>query len=70
MADKNNNGAQEKSYGSCEHCTYYAYDEEYDDYVCDVNMDEDEMMQFMMHSAKGCPYFRLYDEYGTVRKQN
>ena len=29
--------------GSCETCTYYTYDEEYESYMCDVNMDEDEM---------------------------
>ena len=28
--------------GSCETCTYYTYDEEYESYMCDVNMDEDE----------------------------
>lgn len=60
----------EKSYGNCENCVYYAYDEEYEDYICDMNLDEDEMVQFMQFSAKGCPYFRLYDEYGIVRKQN
>ena len=31
--------------GSCETCTYYTYDEEYESYMCDVNMDEDEYMR-------------------------
>ena len=26
---------------SCETCTYYIYDEEYECYLCDKNMDED-----------------------------
>ena len=70
MAYGDNKNQTETNYGSCENCTYYIYDEEYEDYMCYVNMDEDEICQFMYHSARGCPYFRLYDEYGTVRKQN
>ena len=27
---------------SCETCTYYIYDEEYECYLCDKNMDEDD----------------------------
>ena len=27
---------------SCESCTYYIYDEDYESYVSDKNMDEDE----------------------------
>ena len=54
----------------CENCTYFIYDEDYEEYICYVDMDEDEMMRFMQSPSKECPYFRLYDEYGTVRKQN
>lgn len=54
----------------CESCTYYIYDEDYEEYICYVDMDEDEMMRFMQSPSQECPYFRLYDEYGTVRKQN
>jgi len=59
-----------KKKGSCETCTWYNFDEEYDAYVCDVNLDEDEMERFMTYSVRDCPYYRLYDEYLTVRKQN
>ena len=31
----------------CESCVFYLYDEEYDDYVCDMDLDEDEMMLFL-----------------------
>lgn len=55
---------------NCENCTYYVYDEDYEEYICYVDMDEDEMMRFMQSPSYECPYFRLYDEYGTVRKQN
>ena len=70
MEQNSSNNYNESKYGSCEYCIYYIYDEDYEDYLCYVNMDEDEMCRFMSSSAKGCPYFRLYDEYGTVRKQN
>ena len=32
---------------SCESCTYYIYDEDYESYVCDKNMDEDEYIRLM-----------------------
>ena len=31
----------------CESCVFYLYDEEYDDYVCDMDLDEDEMARFL-----------------------
>ena len=55
---------------SCDYCAYYAYDEEYDCYFCDMNLDEDEMARFMTKTLSECPYFRDGDEYKTVRKQN
>ena len=33
---------------SCESCTYYIYDEDYESYVCDKNMDEDEYIRLNM----------------------
>ena len=54
---------------NCENCTNYIYDEEIDYYVCDVNLDEDEMRRFLSGSNYNCPYFRLDDEYGVVKKQ-
>ena len=32
---------------SCESCTYYTYDEDYESYMCDINMDEDEYMRLI-----------------------
>ena len=55
---------------SCEMCAYYEYDEDYECYVCQCNLDEDEMMRFLTNTKFECPYFRLQDEYGIVRKQN
>ena len=55
--------------GKCESCVYYSYDEEYDDYICDMDLDEDEMVRFLTARADSCPYWRPGDEYNTARKQ-
>ena len=31
---------KKKTIGSCESCTYYAYDEDYECYICEMNGDE------------------------------
>ena len=55
---------------NCETCMYFGYDEEFEEYFCEVNLDEDEMEKFLTDSFQGgCPYYRLEDEYRTVRKQ-
>ncbi len=53
----------------CESCMYYVYDEDWEYYVCDLDLDEDEMERFLTGKTQGCPYYRLEDEYATVRKQ-
>ena len=53
----------------CEDCEFYDYDEELDAYVCDVSLDEDEMISFLSGNTGRCPYFRYYDEYKSVHKQ-
>ena len=55
---------------SCELCMYYEYDDEYECYVCSMNLDEDEMYRFLKGSFDNCSYFRAGDEYSIVRKQN
>jgi len=56
--------------GMCEQCVYFAYDEEYDAYFCDMDIDEDDTARLFSGGADACPYFRLDDEYGVVRHQN
>ena len=46
-----------KPQGGCESCAFYAYDEEYEYYVCEADLDEDEM------------FYQPGDEYRVVRKQ-
>lgn len=55
--------------GTCETCAYYTYDEDYESYVCDVDMDEDEYMHLMSDRHYACPYYRNGDEYAVVRRQ-
>lgn len=31
----------------CDTCTFYIYDDEYECYTCDRDLDEDEMMRFL-----------------------
>ena len=31
----------------CDFCAYYDYDEESEQYVCEINLDEDEMVNFL-----------------------
>ena len=54
---------------SCECCGNYIYDEDYDCYVCDMNLDEDEMARFLTNTFNNCPYFQFNDEYKIVRRQ-
>ena len=54
----------------CDTCTFYIYDDDYECYICDVNLDEDELYRFMQGGSFECPYFTPYDEYKVVRKQN
>ncbi len=60
------NGTQ----ANCDTCAYNVYDEEFDCCVCCLNLDEDELIRYLSGSDYRCPYFRFYDEYTMVRKQN
>ena len=63
------NKKEKKVQGSCESCAFYAYDEEYEYYVCDADLDEDEMYAFLKGTDFACPFYRYGDEYAVVRKQ-
>lgn len=55
---------------NCESCVFYDYNEEWDSYECTVNMDQDDLSAFQYRGARSCPYYRFYDEYKSVQKQN
>lgn len=58
-----------KNTTSCESCVNYIYDEDYGYYICEADLDEDEMSSFMRSAEFQCPYYRLDDEYAVVRRQ-
>lgn len=54
---------------SCDMCAYYTWDEDYEYYVCEMDLDEDEAYRFMTSNSFSCPYYRNGDEYMVVRHQ-
>ena len=66
---ENTNKKKAPAVGRCEDCEFYDYDEDMDAYVCQVNLDEDEMVSFISGQTGRCPYYRYYDEYKSVHKQ-
>ena len=54
---------------NCETCINFVYDEDYECYVCEMDLDEDDMSRFLSSSFDNCPYSQLNDEYKIVRKQ-
>ncbi len=53
----------------CEDCEHYDLDEN-GEYYCSVDIDEDDAVSVRATGAKACPYFKFYDEYKSVQKQN
>ena len=54
---------------NCESCEFYDVDEDGTP-ECSVSLDEDEFFRFVSGHNSECPYYRYYDEYKSVRKQN
>ena len=54
---------------NCEACANYSYDEDYECYICEMDLDEDEMSAFLRGSDFSCGFYQLDDEYAIVRKQ-
>ena len=50
---------------SCDTCAYLIYDEEYEEYVCEVSSDAG----LCGPSHYSCPYYKNGDEYRVVRHQ-
>ena len=38
---------KKKTVGTCETCEFFDYDEEWEEYVCMISLDEDEMIDFL-----------------------
>ena len=54
---------------NCDTCVYNVYDEEDEQYYCEVDMDEDDAARLMQGQMRGCPYYQVDDEYAVVRHQ-
>lgn len=55
---------------SCDTCEFFDWDEELQENVCFADLDEDEYCRLMQNPSARCPYYKFYDEYKTVQKQN
>ncbi len=53
----------------CVSCSYYVYNDDYEEYECLASFDEDEYAALLSGRYKNCPYYRRDDEYGVVKKQ-
>ena len=53
----------------CESCWYYDYDEEYEEYYCMMDLDEDEVYRIFSSRSQHCPYYRQGDDYTLARRQ-
>ncbi|MBQ6831940.1 MAG: hypothetical protein IJO28_04825 [Oscillospiraceae bacterium] len=53
----------------CETCWNYDYDEEYDEYYCMKDLDEDEVYRYLVSRQTRCPFYRQGDDYTLARKQ-
>ncbi len=70
MEEKKKKPARKPKPTPCESCVHYDYDDETDEMVCGVDLDEDEQLNFMKRATVSCPYYKFYDEYKSVRRQN
>lgn len=53
----------------CEDCLNRFYDEEYEEYCCSINLDQDEISGLYTNPDMPCPFFRFGDDYTIVKKQ-
>ena len=55
-----------KEVSNCDSCINFVYDDEDECYVCDMNLDEDDMVRFLTGTFDNCPYYQLDNEYLIV----
>lgn len=53
----------------CETCWYYDYDEEFDEFYCMMDLDEDDVYRITTSPSRQCPYYRQGDDYTLARRQ-
>ena len=62
-------GNKKSPAGICEEYNFYTYDDDYECYTCEQDLDEDEMARFLADEFRDCPYYQPGNEYLVVRKQ-
>ena len=53
----------------CDSCWYYDYDEEYEEYYCMMDLDEDEVYRIMTSRNRHRPHYRPGADYTLARRQ-
>lgn len=53
----------------CDTSWYYDYDEEYEEYYCMMDLDEDEYYRIFVSQTQRCPFYRQGDDYTLARRQ-
>ena len=53
----------------CEECMHYVYDDDWECWECDMEMDEDDYGRFLESGRRQCPFYCFGDEYQIVKKQ-
>ena len=69
MKDKKPENMKKKIAASCDVCEHFDTDDDGENF-CNVDLDEDEAAALRVGGSKSCPYFKFYDEYKSVQKQN
>ena len=54
---------------SCDTCGNYVYDDDYGYYLCEADLDEDEMAAFLSNQRFVCPYYQTDDEYKKLHRK-
>ena len=61
---------KKQAVSNCDTCVFYDWDDDFEAYICTADLDEDELEHFVHGSTGQCPYYRFYDDYKSVEKQN
>ena len=47
-----------KEVSNCDTCVNFVYDDEDECYICDMNLDEDDMVRFLTGTLDNCQYYQ------------
>ena len=62
-------GKGRRKAANCEYCGNYVYDEDYGYYVCEMDLDEDEVYRILSSPHLHCPFYRQGNDYTLARRQ-